>query len=669
MRKLPSRTPFALVSHPFRATLAVAALATLACASGRTAPVRAAGPIVTSSAVTPPGPAAQGGATAPNDDLPDAPPPLIQNVTGRATRSLDGPWHAIVDPYDNGYYDYRLQPHTTDGYFANRKPASKSDRVEYDFDRSDVLSVPGDWNSQRKELFLYEGTVWYERGFDATPEDDRRLFVYFGAANYDARVYVNGRPVGRHVGGFTPFNFEITSSLRSSGNFIVAQVDNRRRRDGVPTVNTDWWNYGGLTRDVLLVDVPRTFIRDYAVGVPADGAASGRGHRLSGWVQLDGPRPSQDVTLRIADAGATTTVRTDAKGFARFDVSADVALWSPDAPKLYAVDIAAETDRIRDRIGFRTVATRGADILVDEMPVFLRGISIHEQAPMREGRAYSASDARTLLGWARELGANFVRLAHYPHNENMLRAADEMGLLVWAEIPVYWTIDWGNPHTLENARRQLGEVIARDRNRASAIIWSVGNETPEGAARLTFMQELVRTARTLDPTRLVAAALERSEPRPGTQRIDDPLGGALDVLGCNEYLGWYDGLPDKADTVSWESAYDKPLVMSEFGADALQGLHGDALTRWSEEYQASVYEHQLRMLATIPFLRGMSPWILADFRSPRRPLPGIQDFWNRKGLISDRGVKKQAFSVLQREYQRIAREGLSRAAPLGDAGP
>jgi beta-glucuronidase len=626
--------------------------------------------VATPATTTPAAPSPAPPRAAPSSgDLPDAPPPLIQNVTGRATRSLDGAWHAIVDPYDNGYYDYRLQPHTTDGYFANRKPASKSDRVEYDFDRSDVLTVPGDWNSQRKELFLYEGTVWYERAFDAAPEVGRRLFVYFGAANYDARVYVNGRPLGRHVGGFTPFNFEISSGVRASGNFIVVQVDNRRRRDGVPTVNTDWWNYGGLTRDVFLVDVPQTFIRDYAVGVAEDGASAGRGRRISGWVKLDGPRLSQDVTVRIAEAGVAITARTDAHGVARFDVPADVALWSPEAPKLYAVDIEARTDRIQDRIGFRTVATRGTDILVDGTPVFLRGISIHEQAPMREGRAYGASDARTLLGWARELGANFVRLAHYPHDENMLRTADEMGLLVWAEIPVYWTIDWENPSTLENARRQLGEMIARDRNRASAVIWSVGNETPEGAARLAFMKDLVGTARALDPSRLVAAALERSEPRPGTQRIDDPLGAALDVLGCNEYLGWYDGLPDEADRISWESAYDKPLVMSEFGAGALQGLHGDALTRWSEEYQASVYEHQLRMLSAVPFLRGMSPWILADFRSPRRPLPGIQDFWNRKGLVSDRGIKKEAFFVLQREYERIAREGRPPATPMGDAAP
>ncbi len=582
--------------------------------------------------------------------------PLIQNVYGRSARSLDGPWRTIVDPYESGYYDYRLQPLSTTGYFANQKPSSKSDRVEYDFDRSDTLSVPGDWNSQRKELFFYEGTVWYKRDFDARPSVDRRLFVHFAAANYDAKVFVNGKPIGEHVGGFTPFDFEVTGAVHEGNNFIVVKVDDQRRRDGVPTVNTDWWNYGGLTRDVLLVEVPKTFIRDYALHLARDGGGRppAAPYRLSGWVQLDGPRLEQGVTLRIPETDTTVTVRTDAQGFARLEASAKVALWSPDRPKLYAVDIAAETDKVEDRMGFRTIETRGADVLLNGEPVFLRGISIHEQAPMREGRAYSPEDARTLLGWARELGANFVRLAHYPHNEHMIRTADEMGLMVWAEIPVYWTIAWDNASTLENAKGQLSEMIERDRNRASVVIWSVGNETPLGSARLAFMGELVRTARALDDTRLVAAALERHAVDPSTEVIDDPLGAELDVLGCNEYLGWYDGLPDKADGVVWKTSYGKPLVITEFGADALQGLHGDALTRWTEEYQASVYEHQIRMLDRIPFLRGVTPWILADFRSPRRPLPGIQDFWNRKGLISDRGVKKQAFFLLQRYYERLS---------------
>jgi beta-glucuronidase len=598
------------------------------------------------------------GLPAPSGVAAPRPSPLIQNVSGRRTQTLNGTWHAIIDPYENGYYDYRLQPQTADGYFANRKPSSKSDRVEYDFDASGTLDVPGDWNSQRPELFFYEGTVWYKKDFEPRRDKGRRLFLHFGAANYDAKVYVNGTKAGAHIGGFTPFDVEITGAVRAKDNFVVVKVDNQRHRDGVPTVSTDWWNYGGLTRDVLLVDVPETFLRDYALYAADDPAAGPPGphppRRIAGWVQLDGPRAEQDVVVRVGGLGDAIRVRTDARGYARFEAEVAIDPWSPDHPRLYDVDIEAETDRVADRVGFRTVRTAGADILLNGKPIFLRGISIHEQAPMREGRAFSLEDARTLLGWARELGANFVRLAHYPHSESMARLADEMGLMVWEEIPVYWTIEWENPATLANAASQLSEMIDRDKNRAAVVIWSVGNETPESAPRLRFLGSLVDLARKLDGSRLVSAALEPRRAGAQERVLDDSLGGLLDVLGCNEYIGWYDGLPPSADAVRWTSAFDKPLVVTEFGADALQGLHGDALTRWTEEYQASVYEHQLRMLARIPSLRGMTPWILADFRSPRRPLPGILDYWNRKGLVSDRGQKKQAFYVLAQYYRRMA---------------
>jgi len=228
--------------------------------------------------------------------------------------------------------------------------------------------------------------------------------------------------------------------------------------------------------------------------------------------------------------------------------------------------------------------------------------------------------------------------------------------MVWSEIPVYWTIEWENPVTLENARNQLGEMIARDKNRAAVVIWSVANETPLSDARLAFLKNLVSHARSLDPGRLLSAAMERHYINDTTQMIDDPLGEYLDVLGCNEYVGWYDGLPEKADHLEFKSKYQKPLVMSEFGGDALYGNHGDALTRWTEEYQESIYQHQIAMLKKIPFLRGTSPWILTDFRSPRRPLPKIQDYWNRKGLISSRGEKKKAFYVLQAWYRELQQQ-------------
>jgi len=572
---------------------------------------------------------------------------LITNTEGRKTMSLDGQWHVIVDPYESGYYDYRYQP-SDNGYFKNAKPKSKSDLIEYDFDKSATLKVPGDWNTQTDQLFFYEGTVWYKKSFDYQRRPDTRLFVYFGAANYFADVYLNGEKLGQHEGGFTPFNFEVTKLVRDTGNFLVVKVDNKRRRDAVPTLMTDWWNYGGLTREVKLIETPATFVNDYMVQLQ-------RGSRdhVTGWVKLAGDKLTQKVSVRIPEAGVTKTFTADGSGLAAIDFNADLKLWSPENPKLYEVFIEAETDRVRDLIGFRSIETRGTDILLNGQPIFLRGVCIHEEAPLRGGRAYSREDAVTLLSWAKELGANFVRLAHYPHNEFMIREADRMGIMVWSEIPVYWTIQWENPATLENARNQLGEVIARDKNRAAIVIWSVANETPLSDARLSFLRNLISHARTLDPTRLLSAAMERHYLDDKTQMIDDPLAEYLDVLGCNEYVGWYDGLPEKADGLGWKSKYQKPLVMSEFGGDALFGHHGDALTRWTEEYQENIYQHQIGMLKRIPFLRGTSPWILMDFRSPRRPLPGIQDFWNRKGLISDRGERKKAFYVMKRWYQEL----------------
>jgi len=575
--------------------------------------------------------------------------PLITNTEGRQTISLDGKWQTIIDPYETGYYDYRYEPRA-DGYFKNTKPQSPSDLIEYDFDSSPQLNVPGDWNSQAERFLFYEGTVWYKKSFDYKRKDQTRLFVYFGAANYLADVYLNGQKLGRHEGGFTPFNFEITSLVRERENFLVVKVDNKRRRDAVPTLNTDWWNYGGLTRSVSLVEAPVTFIQDYFLQLK-----KGSLDEFTGWVKLNGAAASQTVKIEIPEAEVKQTLTTDVTGYAPISFKARTQLWSPENPKLYAVTISSGSDSVTERLGFRSIETSGSDILLNGKPVFLRGISIHEEAPLRGGRAFSEDDARTLLSWAKELGCNFVRLAHYPHNEHITRVADQMGIMVWSEIPVYWTVLWDNDGTFQNARNQLGENITRDKNRASIILWSVANETPVGEARTKFLKGLIDHARQLDPTRLLTAANERRYADASTEVIDDPLGQYLDVLGCNEYVGWYDGVPEKADHLQWKVTLNKPLIISEFGGDALFGNHGDAGTRWTEEYQKNLYEHQIAMLKKIPSLRGMTPWILVDFRSPRRPLPRIQDFYNRKGLISNRGEKKQAFYVLQSFYRELMR--------------
>jgi beta-glucuronidase len=280
----------------------------------------------------------------------------------------------------------------------------------------------------------------------------------------------------------------------------------------------------------------------------------------------------------------------------------------------------------------------------------LRGICLHEELNGR--RANTEADAITLLTYAKELGCNFVRLAHYPHNEYMLRMADKMGLMVWEEIPVYWSIDFNNEATYNNAKNQLAEVIARDKNRACVIIWSMANETPLTDARNTFLLNLVNFTKTLDTTRLLSAALlTRSEN--GVGIIDDKIGEYLDIVAFNQYTGWYGGDLKTAPDTKWSTPYNKPVVVSEFGGSAKQGLHGAKEERWNEEYQEYLYQQNLLMIERIPKLRGLSPWILTDFRSPRRLLPGVQDGFNRKGLISDEGKKKKAFFTLQDFYKRM----------------
>jgi beta-glucuronidase len=200
----------------------------------------------------------------------------------------------------------------------------------------------------------------------------------------------------------------------------------------------------------------------------------------------------------------------------------------------------------------------------------------------------------------------------------------------------------------------LTEVITRDANRASIIIWSVANETPQSDARNNFLLNLVNHSRILDSTRLVSAALlTRSVNGVGT--IDDKIGENLDIVAFNQYLGWYGGKPEDADTAKWATPYNKPVVVSEFGGDAKQGLFGAKNERWTEDYQEFLYQQNLKMIEKMPNIRGLSPWILVDFRSPRRTLPGIQDGYNRKGLISDKGIKKKAFFTLRDFYNRVGK--------------
>ena len=452
--------------------------------------------------------------------------------------------------------------------------------------------------------------------------------------------------MGSHEGGFTPFNFEVTDRLVDGDNSLVVNVDNTRRMDGVPTVNSDWWNYGGITRSVYLVDTPATFIRDYNLQLK-----KGSQTVIEGWAQLDGPALRQRVTVSIPELGISTTVTSDENGLARFSIPAKPVLWCPENPKLYDVTVYSETDKVTDRIGFRTIETRGDKLLLNGEEIFCKGISIHEEMlGGAGGRAFSDAHARALLSEAKAMNCNFVRLAHYPHSESMVRMAEEMGIMVWSEIPVYWTIAFDNPETYANAERQLVDNITRDHNRANVIIWSVANETPLGDSRLAFLGRLIAKARELDPTRLVSAAMEKIE-KPGRQlTVEDPLLEIADLISFNEYVGWYDGTPEKCDEVTWSFPVKKPVIVTEFGGGAVYGRHGAVGQLFTEENQEYLYKKNISMLERMPGLAGASPWILKDFRSPKRMLDGIQDDYNRKGLLSEKGERKKAFYVMQSWY-------------------
>lgn len=577
--------------------------------------------------------------------------PQVGNILGRHTTSLNGKWHYIVDVQEEGYYDYRMNP-TRWGFFRNAKPQKPEDLIEYDFDKAEEMEIPSDWNTRDERLFFYEGTVWFYKKFSKpTPDPSlqgggkRRTLLYFGAVNYDAHVYVNGNHVGHHVGGFTPFNFDVTDQLKDGENFVIVKVDNKRHAEDVPTQIFDWWNYGGITRDVLLVDVPETYVENYSLQL-----LSLEGRRLGFTVKLNKAEPGRRVTLSIPELKIKKELTTTADGTASVFMKAKPQLWSPATPKLYKVDITMDGETISDEIGFRKIETRGKQILLNGEPIYLKGISIHEEKPYGGGRANSTEDAHTLLSWAKELGCNFVRLAHYPHNEYAVREAERMGILVWSEIPVYWTIAWKNFDTYKNAEAQLHDMIARDHNRANVIIWSIANETPHSAERDQFLGRLATYARSQDSTRLISMAMEVTGASNYHNRLQDNMNKYVDVVSFNQYIGWYRDVND-APKMTWEIPYEKPVIISEFGGGAKAGYHGAQNQRWTEEFQENLYRQNCAMLDKIDGLAGTTPWILKDFRSPRRVLTGIQDYYNRKGLFSDNGQKKRAFYVLKEWYE------------------
>jgi beta-glucuronidase len=283
----------------------------------------------------------------------------LQNAESRSDYSLNGKWNVIPDPFENGYYNHRYEPKEVTGYFENRQTLSPSDLIEYNFSTAQKLNVPGDWNSQDDKLFFYEGTMWYHKAINIVPKKDKRYVLHFGAANYQSIVYVNGKKVGQHEGGFTPFQFDITSVLRTKNNFVVVKVDNRRERTQVPTVNTDWWNYGGITRSVNILELSESYISDYLVALTPE---STKGILATFEVAHFDSSSPEHMQLAIPELNISTRVKIDKTGKASIRLNATPELWSPSMPKLYSVSITYNDETIEDKIGFRTISTQGEDI-------------------------------------------------------------------------------------------------------------------------------------------------------------------------------------------------------------------------------------------------------------------------------------------------------------------
>ena len=625
---------------------------------------------------------------------------LIGWIDNREYLSLNGQWKYIVDPMNNGL------PETSffGGFPENKTQKDGYELIEYNFDQADVINVPGAWNEQKDELFFYQGSIWLFKKFNFNIDPNKLNHLYIGASNFSTKIFLNGERVGQFNSGYTAFNFDISDYLIDGENVLLVQINANLSENSVPTKKTDWWPYGGLVGDVLIVNTPKIFIENAYVQI-----SDLQKKQLNFRAKLN-LNKNMNIKLIIDELNLQRSFTTNKNGeideFIKFK---NIDLWSPDNPKLYNITVKIEGDEIVDQIGFREIKTKGKQIFLNGTPIKFKGISMHAEPIGEKGVAFSRAHFESLVTTSKELNINFIRAAHYPYTRHMAKVCDELGIMLWEEIPVYWNINWTNKQTKEDALNMLSNLVTRDWNRASVVVWSLGNETPFSKDRMTFMNDLKDRLGELDVSRLKSAAILSGDAQtfsklisiiakvglekkdltakeryifeeivknvpvpvkkllPFEININDPLANELDLIAYNEYFGWYytsffsaqigiresllrEIMFELMPSFIIRSEFNKPIHISEFGAGAKHSFKKTNQV-WSEEYQAKVYLKQLEMLKSNPQVQGISPWILKDFRSMMRPLNNVQDFYNRKGLIDENGNKKQAFSVLSNFYE------------------
>jgi beta-glucuronidase len=564
----------------------------------------------------------------------------------RSARDLSGLWRFQLDPSDRG---------EGDRWFERGLPAPRQ------------IPVPCSWNDLFDDARDYFGTAWYETEFQFDPGwRGRRVCLRFGSAVYHARVWLNGEYLGEHVGGHLPFAFDVTGLAHEGApNRLVVSVENRPQPDRVPAApdpksptfvatdypqaTYDFFPYCGLHRPVVLYALPDTHVQDVTVTTGFAGTAgvvdvtfavSGGWSGPATLTLTGGPKPvSVSVTVK---AGA---------GAAQIRVPA-VRAWSPEDPHLYRLNVrlgggAAPIDDYPMKVGVRTVEVRGSEIRVNGKPVFLTGFGKHEDFPMHGKGLDLPVLVRDfeLLKW---IGANSFRTSHYPYAEEAMMLADEYGFLVIAETPGV-SLAFSEPQAIIDARyrqleKALGELMHRDKNHPCVILWSLANEpilkpfrdpgpaAPDAVEKGTrFFERLFARARSLDRTRPFALVSVQGGPAEWV--------GQGDIICTNSYNGWY-VWPGNLDEVVVKLEQeitalrarhgDKPIVYTEFGADAVAGIHAHPPEMWSEDYQADLIEAYWRTLRRHPYVVGTHPWAFADFKTAQSIM--------RVGSLNQKGV-------------------------------
>ena len=517
------------------------------------------------------------------------------------------------------------------------------------------IAVPASWNDQFEEGRDFLGPAWYQTEFDLPwGWEGKQTILRFGSVNYLADVWLNGETLGTHEGGHLPFEFDITARVKPSGNRLVVRVDGRLAFDRVPPGNVtgdpadffsshgdnypqaqfDFFPYCGIHRPVLLYARPHTFLRDITVQTQIE--------RMNGQIHIQVESIGEGfdtVRFHIRGHGHDSTIENASSGnLTEADLNVpDAALWSPSTPNLYDLSIelvqgGSIVDSYSLKIGIRTVKIDGQLLLLNGEPIYLTGFGRHEDFPI-VGRGYLPAlivKEYALMDW---MGANSFRTSHYPYSEQMLDLADQLGFLVIDETPavgLYFRED-GLEKRSALCRQYVHEMIARDKNHPSVIMWSLANEphsTPPHARPL--FEQLYQDAKALDPTRPVTLV--------SFLGAEEQAFEFCDLICLNRYLGWYSQAGNLDEALSLLSAeldalhqkFGKPILLSEFGADAIPGHHAQPPEMFSEEYQAELLVRYIELLHQKPYVVGEHIWNLCDFKTSQ----GI----TRAGAVNYKGI-------------------------------